>query len=92
VYGVSTAVSDPKLILYRSKEGADTKLDENDNWGKNSATIASSYAPFGAFGFNAGSKDAALLVNLPEGNYTVHTSVASGGGGVVLVEVYTTND
>ena len=42
----------------------------------------------GAFPLVAGSRDAALVVNLPEGGYTVQVSGVAGGTGVALVEVY----
>jgi len=39
----------------------------------------------GAFDLPSASKDAALLVDLPAGAYTMH---AIGGTGVVLLEIY----
>jgi hypothetical protein len=36
----------------------------------------------------AGSKDAALLLELPMGAYTVQLSGADGGSGVGLIEIY----
>ena len=42
----------------------------------------------GAFPLTAGSKDSALVVTLPSGNYTAVVSGASGDTGIALVEVY----
>jgi hypothetical protein len=49
------------------------------------ATIAEAV---GAFPLGAASKDAALVVTLPPGSYTVHVSGVGGSTGVALVEVY----
>ena len=45
-------------------------------------------AQVGAFALTAGSKDAALLVTLQPGAYTVVVSGVGGTAGVALVEVY----
>jgi len=42
----------------------------------------------GAFALPAGSKDAALLLDLPAGIYTAHVAGADGGTGVALLEIY----
>lgn len=42
----------------------------------------------GAFDLPPGSKDAALVVRLPPGGYTVQVSGAGRTTGTVLVEVY----
>jgi hypothetical protein len=42
----------------------------------------------GAFALPATAKDAALLVTLPPGNYTVQASGTADTTGVALVEVY----
>ena len=42
----------------------------------------------GAFALNPDSKDAALLLSLEPGAYTVQVSGVGGGTGVALVEVY----
>jgi len=77
----STYLADPVLTLHT--EG--TQINANDNWdAASTATIASSV---GAFGWTAGSKDAALVVTLRPGSYTATVSTATGSG-VALVEVY----
>ncbi len=83
-FGLGGAIVDPRLELH----GPGGKMFENDNW---TAEVAPTFARVGAFGFEPGSRDAALLVSLAPGAYTAH--VRSGGfgpdtGGIVLLEVY----
>ena len=61
------------------------RVNENDNWG---ASLAPTFGAVGAFGLTAGSKDAALLVTLQPGGYTVQVSGADGGTGEAIVEIY----
>lgn len=76
--GVATPMADPRIELFRDS----TKLLENDSW---PAVLTDAFAGVGAFGFAAGSRDAALR-EVVSGS---HSAVASGtGAGVVLVEVY----
>lgn len=83
-FGVDGAMPDPQLKLYRGND----VITENNDWGSHVA--ANTFAQIGTFGFPAGSKDSAILLNLPPGLYTVHVAPASGAAGVVLVEAYTT--
>ena len=80
-FGVSGILADPKLELY----SGNTKIDQNDNW---SSALTSTFSSAGAFNFNSGSKDAALIATLPAGGYTVQVSGADGGVGEVMVEIY----
>lgn len=85
-FGVEGALADPSLALFRNQ----TPLDANDDWesSRSPGALAATAARVGAFELAAGSRDAALLVTLPPGNYTVVVSAADGGTGIVLVEVY----
>lgn len=68
-----------------------TPVLENDNWGDNpDATYTAQIATeLGAFALAEGSKDAAFVVTLPPGGYTVVGSATDGTStGVALVEVY----
>jgi hypothetical protein len=70
-----------------------TELDSNSSWGTGASTAAQLSAAFsqvGAFPLPAGSKDAALLLTLQPGAYTVEVTSLSNGTGVALVEVYDT--
>jgi hypothetical protein len=72
---------DPKVELYRG----DVKISENDNW---ASSLAATFGAVGAFGLDAGSRDAALLADLAPGSYTVWVRGADGGTGEALVELY----
>lgn len=85
-HGVAGAVADPYLTLYHQG----LPLYFNGDWGNrpDAAEIAAKAAELGAFPFNAGSKDAALLVELPPGAYTAQVTTETGAPGIGLVEVY----
>ena len=80
--GVAGALADPKLELYNS---AREKIAENDTW---APALASAFASVGALALTPGGKDAALVVTLTPGGYTLQASPAKDGAGAVLVEVY----
>lgn len=81
-FGVGNPMPDPQLTLYQGS----TVVARNSQW--NPAQIGDAFAQVGAFAFPSGSKDAAMLVTLPVGQYTVAAQSASGGAGTVLLEVY----
>ena len=80
-FGVTGVLTDPMLEIYSGS----TKIAENDNW---SATLATTAASVGAFALTAGSKDAAIIVSLPKGGYTVQVSGVDSGVGEAIVEIY----
>lgn len=80
-FGVPGTLADPKLEVY---SGA-TKIAENDNW---VASLAPTFDSVGAFQLAAGSRDAALVISLQPGSYTVQVPGADGGTGEALVELY----
>ena len=80
--GLGGTIVDPKLVLRNSNQAV---VGENDNY---SAAHTGIFTSVGAFGFVAGAKDAALMVSLPPGGYTVTVSGADGGTGLAIVEVY----
>jgi hypothetical protein len=86
-YGVSTALPDPRLRL---TDGAGTAVAVNDDWETNGnlAALRDATTAVGAFALANGSKDAALLVTLSPGKYTVELSSGSSATGVALLEVY----
>jgi hypothetical protein len=81
-FGVEGALVDPRMELYRDS----TKLDENDDWVP--ATVTPVATSVGAFPLPVGSRDAALVVTLQPGSYTVQVSGANSGTGVALIEIY----
>jgi hypothetical protein len=83
-FGVGGTVADPRLALFSGQ----TQIGANDNWGGGGA-LSAAFAQVGAFGLAADSRDAALLVSLQPGAYTVQvSSVDPAISGVALVEVY----
>ncbi|MBL9207544.1 MAG: hypothetical protein JNN01_20855 [Opitutaceae bacterium] len=83
-FEVVSPAPDPGLTLFR---GDEVHLS-NDNWGTGSTVGEMEYAQnqVGAFPLAIGSKDAACLVTLPVGAYTVQATSAVAGE--VLMEVY----
>lgn len=86
--GVPGTLTDPMIELYRA--GEQTPFDQNDNWGDadNASDISAAASASGAFALDAGSADAALLVTLEAGGYTVHVKGVNDGTGVAIMEVY----
>lgn len=87
-FGVTGALADPIMRVYRA--GDETPIAVNDNWSDdpNAQQVEAAAANAGAFGLDSGSLDAAMLLHLEPGNYTVVASGSGGGTGVALVEVY----
>lgn len=85
-FGVSGALVDPVITLFQEQ----TAVETNDNWGQasNAADIRATATAVGAFALAEGGADAALLLELPAGAYTVHLSGKAGSSGVALIEVY----
>jgi Tol biopolymer transport system component len=86
-FSLAGTLADPVLRLVRS-DGL--LVRENDNWesGNDAAMINDASARIGAFSLNAGSKDAAILINLPPGVYTAQVTGSGTTTGLALVEVY----
>jgi hypothetical protein len=85
-FGVADAMNDPYLTLFKGK----TPFYYNDDWSKrpDAGEIAAAADRVGAFPLGLGSKDAALLVQLPPGAYTAHVEPESGEAGIVMLEIY----
>lgn len=81
-FGVPGVIADPKFEVYNS---SNAKIAENDNW---DSSLAATFASVGAFGLEAGSRDAAIVVTLSPGSYTIQMSGVGGGTGEGLIEVY----
>jgi hypothetical protein len=83
-FGVTGALADPQIELVPL--GSATVLQRNDNWG-GADTVKAAFTAAGAFTLPDGSLDAAMVVTVPAGGYTV--SVTGGSTtGVTLVEIY----
>jgi RHS repeat-associated protein len=89
-FGVQGVLEDPELSVV----SGGTEIDANDNWGEasNAAELAAAATRVGAFPLEATSGDAATLLDLDPGSYTVKVSGVASGTGVALVEVYDADD
>jgi hypothetical protein len=83
LFNVPGAVADPQLSLFAGQ----TPLASNDNWGGTSA-LTEAFTAVGAFGLAADSRDAAVLVTLEPGSYSVRVAGVGGTTGTAIVEVY----
>jgi hypothetical protein len=82
-YNVAGALMNPQLELISNK----VVLQSNDDWGGDSS-LSTIFLRVGAFALSTASRDAAMVVTLPPGNYTAQVSGVAGGTGIGLVEVY----
>lgn len=85
-FGITEALPDPQLAVFHGS----TKVAQNDDWDVSywAAEVARAAAAVQAFALAAGSKDAAVLVQLPPGNYTFQISGKGNAAGTVLGEAY----
>ncbi|HEX2852082.1 MAG TPA: Ig-like domain-containing protein [Opitutaceae bacterium] len=90
--GIATSVSgtlaDPVLRIVNMTTNKTVR--ENDNWetGNDGVVMVDAVNRSGATPLTAGSKDSAILVNLPPGVYTAVVSGAGNSTGIALVQVY----
>lgn len=86
-FNVGGTLADPILRLVR---GESQVVRENDNWeqGNDIALIDDASSRVGAFPLARGSRDAAILINLPPGTYSAQVTGAGTSTGIALVEVY----
>lgn len=85
-YGVEDALPHPILRVLAGK----TELATNAGWNLavNADEIRQVSARLGAFALEEGAADAALLITLPPGVYTVHVAGTAEETGVALAEIY----
>ena len=81
-YGVPGVLADPYLQVF---DACGTQIAANDNW---AAGLAATFTQVGAFGLDAGSKDAAVLITLVPGVYTAKLTGVGNVTGEGLLEVY----
>jgi hypothetical protein len=86
-FGVSSPLADPRLEL-RDESGR--IIGGNDDWSAQpgAAEVRQAAATVGAFALTEGSRDAAQLLTVTPGNYTVVVNGAPATTGIALVEVY----
>lgn len=83
-FGLGGTLADPVITVY--KVGTEGAIATNDNWSGDQ--VAAISAQVGAFPLTVGSTDAAIILNLEPGLYTVHVSGKNSTTGIVLAEVY----
>ncbi len=85
-FGVTTALEDTVLTLYSGS----TVVATNDRWeaAPEVAALKTASERAGAFALAANSEDAALLITLPPGAYTVEVRGKGESEGVALLEIY----
>jgi uncharacterized protein (DUF1800 family) len=82
-YGVAGVLADPELRLY---DANNQLVATNDNW---AAEASSSFGTVGAFALPVGSQDAAMVMTLAPGVYSVHASgLGVGASGQGMIEIY----
>lgn len=88
-FGVADALADPKIEVF---DRTGRKVAENDNWSSRgmpeTTVLTEAAAKAGAFPLAKESKDAALLIVLPPGSYSIHATGVGGASGTTLVELY----
>lgn len=85
-FGVGGTLADPQMTLFRGT----ATVASNDNWSSatNASEIAAAATNSGAFTLASGSRDAAMLVELAAGAYTVSVNGVGSTTGTALVELY----
>jgi len=85
-FGVAGVVEDPVMTLFRAQDA----IAENDDWEQapNQSALLAATSATGAFALGAGEKDAAFLVALQPGAYTLQVAGKNNTTGVALVELY----
>ena len=87
--GVSAPLAVPRMQIYNAT-GQDV-LDVNTGWSGASSSLTAVFNRLGAFPLKTGSADAATLITLSPGTYTVIVPDGQGSG-TVLAEVYDADD
>ena len=83
LFGVAGAMLDPGVNVVAAS-GANV-VATNDNW---DAKMAPLFSYLGAFPLATGSRDAAALLSLPAGAYTIALAPRTGAAGISLAELY----
>ncbi len=81
-HGITDPVADPEIVLFN---GTGEIVARNDDW---SGNLVSVFDAVGAFALQTDSKDAAMVLPLWPGLYTVHLRSVDDGAGQGLIEIY----
>ncbi|MDX2186171.1 MAG: matrixin family metalloprotease [Opitutaceae bacterium] len=91
-FGVQNAATDVSFTLRRIDSGhADGVVASNNDWSASAQkdSLAQAFRDAGAFPLENAPKDAAVVVELTQGNYTATVELAGGADpGVAMVEIY----
>lgn len=85
-FGITGTLTDPVVTVYSGQK----IIASNDDWSAqtNATQVSDASLSVGAFTLPTGSKDAALLVTLAPGAYTVEVAGKSGTQGIAIMEIY----
>ncbi len=83
--GVTNFLADPEIEVYEGQDLLAQNLDWSDS---DPSVLTQAFIEVGAQMLEAGSKDAAILMELDPGVYTAHIRSSDGKLGVALLEVY----
>jgi len=85
-FGLSGALADPQVTLFRGSEF----IASNDDWnsGNNTAEVIAASNSVGAFSLNSGSKDSVILIEVDPGIYSASISGVNAATGIAIVEIY----
>lgn len=88
--GLTGLLPDPKIVLKRQTDSGYVDAATNLDWTDSGATaLTQAFLSVGAFSLTPGSNDAALLVDLTSGVYSVAaTDEQEGRTGIAIVEIY----
>jgi hypothetical protein len=84
-YNVPGVLADPQFRVVPLNK--DFEVANNDNWG-GTVALQAAFTQTHDFDLPTGSRDAAAVVRLPPGGYTVQATGVGGTAGNVLVEIY----
>ncbi len=86
-FGVTATLADPRVAVF---DQTGTQIAADDDWSlaRSPAATAATAVRLGAFALANGSLDAAIVLTLSPGAYTVQVSGVANGSGNALVEVY----
>jgi hypothetical protein len=94
---ITSAVPNPVITIY---DANDLVIARNTGWGASPVSgtspvvatfrkaTSADFSTTGAFPLTAGSKDSAIVITLPPGNYTAQVTDSGGATGPALAEVY----
>ncbi len=81
-FGVAGALRDPRLRSFHE----DRLVGDNDTWIAGDSSVERIANDVGAFALPYQSKDAALIITLPPGNYPAQITGIDGSAAIALLE------